>query len=373
LNVELSIVIDCYDQGRFLTAAIESALSQSGPNFEVIVVDDGSRDNSRDVIARYHDAVVPVFKTNGGQASALNAGFDVARGDVVIFLDADDELLPNAAKRALACFDTPEVAKVHWPMRVIDEAGRHTATLHPQMSLPQGDRRGELLRKGPTTEIAPPTSGNAWHRRFLERALPIPEQLYRIGADKHLLELAPFFGELRSCDEPLSLYRRHAGAHQVVSSIEERLALELRFYDCYSEVIENQLLQDGIRIDREAWLQNSWWHRQALALRDIAELPARAGPLVLVDDGAWGSGRCVAGKSYRPFLEHNGVYWGQPGDDATAIAELERMRGEGASYLVFVWSTFWWLDHYRGFCAHLDNFFNRELQNEQVIVFDLQV
>jgi len=371
VSIELSIVIDNHDQGQFLSTAIDSALEQTGSKHEVIVVDDGSRDQSRDVIARYEDALVPVLKENRGQASALNAGFARARGDVIIFLDADDALLPGAAERAFSCFDSPDVVKAHWPMWVVDENGCRTGELRPAAPLPEGNRREILLRTGPTTEVAPPTSGNAWARGFLERVLPIPEDIYRISADKHLLELAPFFGTLRRCEKPMSLYRRHPAGSQMSSDFEERLARELRFYNCYCDIIEQHLKAEGIQVNRQTWLQHSWWHRQADALRDIEKLRAAEGPLVLVDDGAWGGGR-LAGRDRLPFLEHDGLYWGSPADDATAIAELERMRSMGASSIVFVWSTFWWLDHYRGFREHLDRHYPCILSNDRVVAFNLE-
>ena len=93
----VSVVINNYNYARYLAQAIDSALGQTYPGTEVVVVDDGSSDGSRDVIAAYGTRVVPVLKENGGQASAFNAGFAASRGDVVLFLDADDCLLPTAA------------------------------------------------------------------------------------------------------------------------------------------------------------------------------------------------------------------------------------------------------------------------------------
>src|SRR3954451_20463787 len=94
----VSIVIDNYNYARFLPEAIESALAQTYPDTEVIVVDDGSTDDSREIIASYGSRVRPVLKTNGGQASAFNAGFAASRGDVVLFLDSDDTLFPEAVE-----------------------------------------------------------------------------------------------------------------------------------------------------------------------------------------------------------------------------------------------------------------------------------
>ena len=76
-----SIIINNYNYGRYLPKAIDSALAQSYPHTEILVVDDGSSDDSRTVIASYGDRIIPVLKQNGGQASALNAGFAASRGD----------------------------------------------------------------------------------------------------------------------------------------------------------------------------------------------------------------------------------------------------------------------------------------------------
>src|SRR5262249_37192835 len=75
-----SIVINNYNYGRFLREAITSALNQTPSGVEIIVVDDGSLDDSREVIAAFGERVIPVLKENGGQASALNAGFRASRG-----------------------------------------------------------------------------------------------------------------------------------------------------------------------------------------------------------------------------------------------------------------------------------------------------
>src|SRR5260370_40785973 len=92
----VSIVVNNFNYGRFIGAAIDSALAQSYTRVEIIVVDDGSTDNSRDVISGYGDKVCAVFKQNGGQASAVNAGFRASHGSVGIFLDPDDGPIPKA-------------------------------------------------------------------------------------------------------------------------------------------------------------------------------------------------------------------------------------------------------------------------------------
>src|SRR5262249_61789343 len=105
--VTASIVINNYNYGRFLRDAIGSALNQSYPHVEVIVVDDGSTDGSREIIAGYGDRIIPVLKQNGGQASAYNARVARSCGKVMLFLDSDDMLLRTAVERSLPHFRHP--------------------------------------------------------------------------------------------------------------------------------------------------------------------------------------------------------------------------------------------------------------------------
>jgi len=95
----VDIVVTNHNYGRFLPEAIESACAQTHPEVAVVVVDDGSSDDSREVLRRYEDQVQVVLKEQGGQASALNAGLERCRGEVLLVLDADDVLRPQAAER----------------------------------------------------------------------------------------------------------------------------------------------------------------------------------------------------------------------------------------------------------------------------------
>jgi glycosyltransferase involved in cell wall biosynthesis len=81
----VSILIENYNYGKYLGDAIESALAQDYSNFDVVVVDDGSTDESRDVIRKYKGRLKSVFKPNGGLASAFNAGVNNSDGDLVFF------------------------------------------------------------------------------------------------------------------------------------------------------------------------------------------------------------------------------------------------------------------------------------------------
>ncbi len=88
--MKISVLINNYNYARFLPACIDSVLAQDYADFEIIVVDDGSTDDSRDIIASYGTRIVPVLKENGGQASSFNAGFAASSGQILCLLDADD-------------------------------------------------------------------------------------------------------------------------------------------------------------------------------------------------------------------------------------------------------------------------------------------
>jgi glycosyl transferase family WbsX len=110
-----------------------------------------------------------------------------------------------------------------------------------------------------------------------------------------------------------------------------------------------------------------------LALGDIRRVIPRESAFILVDQQAWSAGPVLEGRRCIPFLEHGGQYWGLPPDDNTAIRELQRLRETGADFIVFAWSSFWWLDYYTGFDVHLSANFTCILKNDQVTIFDLRV
>jgi glycosyltransferase involved in cell wall biosynthesis len=202
----VSIVIDNYNYGQFVGRAIESALGQTWPDTEVVVVDDGSTDDSREVIARYPD-VVRVFKSNGGQGSAINAGFAASRGDLVIFVDSDDLLEPHAVERVVEAWQ-PGAAKIQYRLIMVDAAGQTIDLFPPRdVAFDSGDVVPLLLEKGRYQTAV--MSGNAFPRAILDRILPMPEPEFRIAADGYLVTLAPLFGPVISIDEPLGTYRLH--------------------------------------------------------------------------------------------------------------------------------------------------------------------
>src|SRR5262249_26149221 len=153
-----------------------SALDQTYGNTEVIVVDDGSTDDSREVIASFGNAIQPIFKQNEGQGSSVNTGFARSTGEFICFLDSDDMLAPTALETAASFLMQSEVVKVHWPLQVINTEGELTGAIKEPL-LPDGDFRDSVIDRGPMNELtlpSAPTSGNAYARSFLAQVLPMP-------------------------------------------------------------------------------------------------------------------------------------------------------------------------------------------------------
>jgi hypothetical protein len=211
-DLAVDIVINNHDYGAYLEDAIESARGQTYGNVNVVVVDDGSTDDSRALLAEQGDDVTVVLKENGGQASALNAGMERCGGDVVVFLDADDTLHPEAAARVAAAFAADDaVSKVQYRMDVIDAVGHATGEIKPplHLPLPAGDlERVELAYPFDLVWLA--TSGNAFRAEAVRRILPIPEDSYPIcGADWYLVHLTTLLGRVVSLDSVGASYRVH--------------------------------------------------------------------------------------------------------------------------------------------------------------------
>lgn len=204
-NMRVSIVIDNYNYESYVAQTIESALAQTHPDVEVVVVDDGSRDRSMEVIRRYADRVIVIDKPNGGQGSAYNAGYARATGDLIIFLDADDWLYPEAAAEIVALWRTG-VSKVQFRLDMVDKIG---ASLGRQVPRVMHDKTALELVISFGAYGSPPGSGNAFHRSYLNQVLPMDERAWRIGADSVPILLAPVYGAVMSAPRALGAYRLH--------------------------------------------------------------------------------------------------------------------------------------------------------------------
>lgn len=366
-----SVVITSFNYARYLGQAIESALCQTSRAVEVIVVDDGSTDGSRTVIERYAGRVRGLCKDNGGQASALNAGFATSRGEIVLFVDSDDALLAHCVERAADVLADPAVVKAQWRATEIDGEGQPTGRRVPAHELSAGDLRNRILADGPYGYHWPPTSANAWSRRLLERILPMPEPEFRTCPDLYLAALAPLYGQVALVGEPLSLWRKHALNQSWRDEFLARVEQGVRRDDRTMRAVIEHAGRLGLRATPQRWRRHAWWRQIDAAIADIISVVPRDGAFILADQDVWASDAQVAGRRRVPFIEREGQYGGPPADDAEAIAELTRQRDAGRRFFVVGFPHLWYLDHYLGLRAWLHAHARERLANDRVAIFEL--
>jgi len=203
--MKVSLLINNFNYAPFVGTAIESALKQDHPDCEVIVVDDGSTDDSWRVIESFGDSVRASRQENSGQGAAYNNLWSMARGDYVLFLDADDCLDRNAVS---TCLDatTDDTASVQFRLRLMDESGAILPGAVPY-----------LMHDGYVTPIVrrfvhyagPPGSGNFYSARAIARAFPLDAPFWRRGADTIPFVAAAFAGRITPLRRALGSYRLH--------------------------------------------------------------------------------------------------------------------------------------------------------------------
>lgn len=123
----LTVYIPTHNYARYLDAAIQSVLSQTFRNFELIIINDGSTDHTEEILARYEntEGITIVRQQNKGLIPSCNVALQMARGEFFMRLDADDQLVPHALERLIQGFeDSPEVALVFPDYFETDETGQ---------------------------------------------------------------------------------------------------------------------------------------------------------------------------------------------------------------------------------------------------------
>ncbi len=248
----VSILICSYNYERFVGQTIASALAQSWPNTEVIVVDDGSTDGSWSVIESFGSKITAIRQPNGGQGAAYNACFRASRGDWVIWLDCDDLLDPDCIAQCLPLM-AADTNKVAFPMRVVDAQGQPTGHSIPY-TMHSGDVRNMLRRFG--IYGGPPGSGNFYRRTAIERFFPLDERVWPMCADTVPFVVAAASGRVAAADGALGCYRVHK---------RENKSLGL-FGNVLGTLVDTLVLDDKRRADAMALVAGELGHDPARPL-----------------------------------------------------------------------------------------------------------
>ena len=202
----VALVVLNYNYGRFLEAAIDSALNQSVPYEQILVVDDGSTDGSERLLERYRGRVELLYKLNGGALSAALAALTRVHCNYVHYLDADDFLMPRA-RELIGKHLHGSPVKLQFRMRCVNQ-GNALQSVIP--AYPETYDNAAMQRDNQLLGmfICPPTSGNVFRCDVL-RALPLQKLDPRDYIDGTPNLAMPYCGEVKSVDEVIVSYRLH--------------------------------------------------------------------------------------------------------------------------------------------------------------------
>jgi glycosyltransferase involved in cell wall biosynthesis len=196
----VSIVIPCYNQGNYLRQAIESVLSQDYPHIELIVLDDGSTDDTQTVLATYAGRFHYESHANKGQAATLNKGWRMSKGEILSYLAADDFLLPGAVTKSVSkLIATPEIVLTYCDFDRIDPESR----VLWRVRTPEFSYRDLAVRI-----VCQPGPGPFFRRDAFERAGFWNERLKHAPDYEYWLRLG-LEGGFARIPEVLAAYRMH--------------------------------------------------------------------------------------------------------------------------------------------------------------------
>lgn len=239
----VTVLIDTYNYGHFVEEALASVLAQEFPpdQREILVVDDGSTDDTAERLKKYSDSIRYLRKKNGGQATAFNFGFAAARGEIIATLDADDVWLPDKLRRVCETFEkNPEAGFVYHRAHLWRDGEQDANdSIFAEVSGRVPASRISLLRYPMVS-----TSCLAFRRSALSRLVPIPEGL-RSQADAYLTALIIFVTPVAALPEFLARYRLHgANLFQVKAEASTR------------DQIEHRMAMRGVLVTEiQRWLQ----------------------------------------------------------------------------------------------------------------------
>jgi glycosyltransferase involved in cell wall biosynthesis len=247
----VTVLIDTFNYGCFIEQAIESVLGQNFPadQLEILVVDDGSTDDTRERVAKYGDRVQYLYKQNGGQASAFNFGIACAKGEIVALLDADDYWLPGKLNRVAEAFQRqPDTGLVYHRFRELqmDTGAIQDGGFNAVSGDVPADKRSILLY------TACQTSGLSFRKSSVTKLLPLNEAM-TIQADGLLAALIIFLAPVVAIDDPLAVYRIHGKNlyfHSGTSADKERQARRIATLKVILGEMDKWLAQNGFDLNK---------------------------------------------------------------------------------------------------------------------------
>jgi hypothetical protein len=207
----VSVLIGNYNYARYIGEAIDSVLAQTYQNFEICICDDGSKDNSVEVIRRYaalDPRIKLIAQENRGHGAALNSAWSLAVGAVITLLDADDIFSPDKLQVIVDFMrGQRNVGFVAHSMVTISGTGEHMERI-PIFTQQSGWIGQRVLRRGGRWCVVP-CSALSFRAEIAHLVFPMDELLFRTVADAFVFTLLPIFASTGFVSKDLAMYRLH--------------------------------------------------------------------------------------------------------------------------------------------------------------------
>lgn len=257
----ITALVDTYNHEKYVEQAVVSVVEQglSAAEMEIVVVDDGSTDKTASIVEKFGPRVRLVRKKNGGQASAFNAGFAQARGEIVALLDGDDWWAPGkVAAVAEALEKTPEVAAVGHGFYEFDDDTKETRLRVPRQRTVINIGTPEGAQTALTVWPFLLPSGLTVRRKVLEWIMPLPEEMVFM-ADSVIQVAAMAMGTL-VLEDPLFYYRYHAqNLYSVDAANVGRLRRRYEMTELVYSRVYRTMIDLGVPADSVTTLVSGTW------------------------------------------------------------------------------------------------------------------
>jgi len=368
-----SVVVVSHERLALTRLCVESVLANSGrAPFELIVVDNGSRDGTRAYLRtlarRFGNVVLVLGDENRGFAAAANRGLALAHGELLVLLNNDAIVAPQWLERLAAHAAVPEVGLVGPVTNRIGNEAEVAVGYETYGSFLAEAARRARERDGERFELPMPAMFCLALRRDVHDRLGPLDEEYGLGLleDDDYAERARRAGYRLVCAEDVLVHHFGEGS----------------FGELYADGSHGELLAaNRARFERKwgvAWRpyerrQPDAYERLRTRVREVvAELPADSA-VIVASRGDEEILRFPGRRGLHFPQTSEGVYAGcYPADGAEVVAQLERLRAQGARWFLLPRTSLWWLDHYRELRAHLSARYREVVRDEACVVFSLE-
>ncbi|CAI3654987.1 glycosyltransferase family 2 protein [Clostridium neonatale] len=243
----VSVIMAVYNGEKYIQEAIESVFNQTYKDIELVVVDDGSTDNTRKIVEKYED-VIYRYQENKGQGSARNLGIEVSKGEYLAFLDSDDLYAPDKIEKQLKILlENNNIDVVYNDLKVVDENLKYLNILKSEGIY---ERREDLLANIIYRQVIQGPICMMLRRKCIEDIKWSEELIYAVDYE-YVIKLALKYN-FKYLEEPLYIYRRHesnlSNKHNTTLEEEIRIVKKLGIDNIKKIVSKSNFTEDEKKI-----------------------------------------------------------------------------------------------------------------------------